>query len=93
MEGESHPIYLRQLYTVSTEGRSSHKAALILVLNNVRYMVVGVSSFANIGDCTSTPGGFARLTHSVLQWIQTVKVKNIQGKTQKIRDYFFKLQG
>ena len=37
-------------------------------------MVVGVCSFATTGDCNSTPGGFARLTHSVLQWIQKVKV-------------------
>ena len=37
-------------------------------------MVVGVCSFANTGDCTSTPGGFARLNRSVLQWIKRVKV-------------------
>ena len=40
-------------------------------------MVVGVCSFANTGDCTSTPGGFARLTRSVLQWIKKVKVKTV----------------
>ena len=37
-------------------------------------MVVGISSFANTGDCTSTPGGFARLNFGVLQWIRSVKV-------------------
>ena len=42
-----------------------------------RHMVVGVCSFANTGDCTSTPGGFARLTLSVLQWIRSVKVKQM----------------
>ena len=40
-------------------------------------MVVGVCSFANTGDCTSTPGGFARLTRNVLQWIKKVKVKPV----------------
>ena len=33
-----------------------------------------VASFANKGDCTSTPGGYDRLTLSVLQWIRSVKV-------------------
>ena len=36
---------------------------------------MGVASFANSDDCTSTPGGFARLTPSLLQWIRSVKVK------------------
>ena len=44
----------------------------------LRHMVVGVCSFANTaGDCTSTPGGFARLTLSVLQWIRSVKVTKV----------------
>ena len=43
-------------------------------------MVVGVCSFAHTGDCISTPGGFARLTRSVLQWIQKVKVKQNYSK-------------
>ena len=46
-------------------------------------MVVGVSSFANNGDCTSTPGGFARLTLGVLQWIRSAKViKNLNKRTR-----------
>ena len=46
-------------------------------------MVVGVCSFANTaGDCTSTPGGFARLTPSVLQWIQQVKVNSWQHEME-----------
>ena len=44
-----------------------------------RHMVVGVCSFANTGDCTSTPGGFARLTQTVLQWIKRVKVKPVES--------------
>ena len=53
----------------------------MLILNIVRHMVVGVCSFANTaGDCTSTPGGFARLTPKVLQWIQQVKVKLVKSR-------------
>merc|ERR1739842_164869 len=51
---------------------------LFLLNDKNRHMVVGVCSFANNGDCTSTPGGFARLTLSVLQWIRSVKVNSWQ---------------
>lgn len=53
----------------------------MLILNIVRHMVVGVCSFANTaGGCTSSPGGFSRLTLSVLQWIQQVKVKPVESR-------------
>ena len=51
-------------------------------------MVVGVSSFANIGDCTATPGGFARLTLSVLQWIRSVKVTRPGTETFSLEHSF-----
>ena len=48
-------------------------------------MVVGVCSFANTaGDCTSSPGGFARLTPRVLQWIQKVKVKPVKSSSHEL---------
>ena len=43
--------------------------------------MLGIASFANKRDCTSTPGGFARITYSVLKWIRSVKVINYKQTT------------
>ena len=40
----------------------------------VRYTQTAVASFgaSNLADCGSNPGGFARLTPEVLNWVKTV---------------------
>ena len=43
-------------------------------IQHSRFVLIGVASFASHPTCTTSPGGFARLTYGVLEWIRKVKV-------------------
>ena len=47
---------------------------LVLFCFLFRFVEIGVASFGSKPNCATSPGGFARLTYDVLQWIRTVKV-------------------
>merc|ERR1711894_710829 len=51
--------------------------------NDERFVQIGVASFGSTLTCASSPGGFSRLNHDVLQWIRNVKVDSWQHKMSR----------
>merc|ERR1711860_146157 len=54
----------------------------------MRFVQIGIASFGSFPfrTCASSPGGFSRLSHDVLQWIRKVKVDLWQHKMNREMD-------